>query len=189
MHQRDCPPHGVLFGSNPSSLQFPSVVIPDLSEYSSSLKKKILELRELIEANIVESAEHQQLSRHNSVAGKKLKVGQEILLNNVTRGKAGPSMDSTLCGHRLKGLLTVLLRISTMVRAVHINRVHPDRSEGSDRIHELDSPLFHHKEGPTRPTSEELLEVQNDSLNVEPSTVLPSKDPQEPSLVPPVLQH
>ena len=46
-----------------------------------------------------------------------------------------------------------------------------------------------------RPTSEELLEVQDDSLNVEPSTVLPSKgedsleDPQEPSLVPPVLEH
>ena len=123
----------------------------------------------------MESAEHQQLSHRNSVAGKKLKVGQEILLNNVTKGKAGPSMDRTLCGHRLKGLLTVLLRISTMVRAVHINRVHPDRSEGSDRVHELDSPLFHHKEGP-RPTSEELLE---DSL----------EDPQEPSLVPPVLQH
>lgn len=103
MHQRDCPPHGVLFGSNPSSLQFPSVVIPDLSEYSSSLKKKILELRELIEANIVESAEHQQLSRHNSVAGKKLKVGQEILLNNVTKGKLDPRWTGPYVVTDLKG--------------------------------------------------------------------------------------
>ena len=55
-------PHEVLFGSNPPSLQIPtlpSVVIPNPSEYSSSLKKKILELRELVEANIVKSAEHQ----------------------------------------------------------------------------------------------------------------------------------
>ena len=123
----------------------------------------------------MESAEHQQLSHRNSVAGKKLKVGQEILLNNVTKGKLDPQWTGPYVVTELKGSLTVLLRISTMVRAVHINRVHPDRSEGSDRVHELDSPLFHHKEGP-RPTSEELLE---DSL----------EDPQEPSLVPPVLQH
>ena len=101
-------------------------------------------------------------------------------------------MDRTLCGHRVKGLLTVLLGISTMVRAVHVNRVRPFLTEVKDQT---ESPLFHHKEGPTRPTSEELLEVQDDSLNVEPSTILPSEgedsleDPQEPSLVPPVLQH
>ena len=43
-----------------------------------------------------------------------------------------------------------------------------------------------------RPTSEERLEVQDDSLSIEPATVPPSEgedcleDPQEPSLVPPV---
>ena len=126
--------------------------IPNLSEYSSSLKKKILELRELIEANIVESAEHQQLSHYNSVAGEKLKVGQEILLNNVTKGKLDPRWTG-------QGSSTVLLRISTMVRAVHINHVRPfltevtdqtestnwtppipSQSDGSDKVHELDPP-------------------------------------------------
>ena len=55
-------PHEVLFGSSLQIPTLPSMVIPDPSEYSSSLKK-ILELRELVEANIVKSAEHQQLSR------------------------------------------------------------------------------------------------------------------------------
>ena len=51
----------------------------------------------------MESAEHQQLSRHNSVAGKKLKVGQEILLNNVTKGKLDPQWTGPYVVTELKG--------------------------------------------------------------------------------------
>ena len=55
-------PYEVLFGSNPPSLQIsslPSSMIPEPSEYSESLKSKLLQLREMVDANIVESAERQ----------------------------------------------------------------------------------------------------------------------------------
>ena len=38
----------------------------------------------------MEFAEHQQLSRHNSMAGEKLRVEQKALLNSVTKGKLDP---------------------------------------------------------------------------------------------------
>ena len=52
-----------------------------------SLKKKILELRKLVDANIVESAEHHQLSCHRRGAGVNLRLGQEGLLNIATKNK------------------------------------------------------------------------------------------------------
>ena len=61
------------------------VVIFDPSEYRSSVKNKILELRELVNANIVESADHQQLTRHNSVAGIKLRNRQEVFQDSTTK--------------------------------------------------------------------------------------------------------
>ena len=88
----------------------------------------------------------------------------------------------------------MLLRIGTTVRAVHINRVRPLLTEVKDQTESTNwtPPLFNHEEDPMRPTSEELLEVQDDSLSIEAASVPPSEsedsleDPPEPSLVPPV---
>ena len=170
-------------------------MIPDPSEYSSNLKNKILELRDLVEANIVEAAEHQQLSRHSSVAGVELRIGQEVLLNNTTKKKLDPRWTGPYVVTELKGPSTVLLRIGTTVRAVHINHVRPlltteqrDQTESTNWT----PPLFHHEEGLMTSTSEEPLETQNDSLTVDPATPPLSEgensreDPQEPGLVPPV---
>ena len=62
-------PSEVLFGVNPSPLQIPrlpSSVIPDPCEYSVALKAKLATLREMVDANIVHSAEHQQSGHGNS---------------------------------------------------------------------------------------------------------------------------
>ena len=55
-------PYEILFGCNPPPLQIPSLpgpVIPDPSEYSAALNMKLIELREIVDANIVHSTEHQ----------------------------------------------------------------------------------------------------------------------------------
>ena len=53
-------PYEVLFGINPPSLHVPRLpksAVPQPSEYSASRRIKTLELREMVEPNIIESAE------------------------------------------------------------------------------------------------------------------------------------
>jgi len=45
-----------------------------------------LELRELVEANIVEAMKHQQ-SEYHSEEAMKLTMGQKVLVTNPVRGK------------------------------------------------------------------------------------------------------
>ena len=84
-------PYEILFGSNPPPLNIPtSGVISHLdpSDYSSRLQGKLLELRELVEANTMETASKQKQSyRGNGNESMKLQVGQEVLLDNPTKGK------------------------------------------------------------------------------------------------------
>ena len=61
-------PHEVLFGYNPRSLLVPTPNIPELmdpAKYSTVLHEKLLELRELVEANIVDSAAHLRETYHS----------------------------------------------------------------------------------------------------------------------------
>ena len=84
----------VLFGSNPPSLNIPhlpSALIPEPSEYSTCLKSKVLELRELVDANLVESADQQQQSYHGTELNVKVMQGWTTgLLNNPTKGQLTP---------------------------------------------------------------------------------------------------
>ena len=96
----------------------------------------------------------------------------------------------------LKGPSTVLLRIGTSVRTVHINRVRPplltEVKDQTESTNWTPPPLFNHEEDPMRLTAKEPLEVQGDYLSFEAASVPPSEgedsleDPPEPSLVPPV---
>ena len=56
-------PREILFGHNPPSIHIPNfraTAILDPNEYCHQLQKKLLELRELFDANIVQSTERQQ---------------------------------------------------------------------------------------------------------------------------------
>ena len=100
-------PYEVLFGSNPPSLQIPSLpssMIPEPSEYSESLKSKLLELREMVDANIVESAERQCQSYRSSETCE-TKHWAASSTQQPNKGQAGPSMDRSLDHHRLEGAL------------------------------------------------------------------------------------
>ena len=86
-------PYEVLFGVNPPSLhvpRLPGTAVSEPSEYSASLRNKILELREMVEANIVESAERLCQSYQGEGTCKKLQVGQRVLLDNLAKGKLDP---------------------------------------------------------------------------------------------------
>ena len=55
-------PYEILFGFNPPSLltpTLPGAVTTEPTEYSARLRSKLLELREMVDANIVESAKCQ----------------------------------------------------------------------------------------------------------------------------------
>ena len=85
-------PYEVLFGANPLPLQIPRLpgsVLPDPSEYSTTLKVKLVELREMVDANIVHSAEHQQYC-YNKGCLQKFTRDQRVLLSNPTKEKLSP---------------------------------------------------------------------------------------------------
>ena len=85
-------PHEILFGHNPPSLHIPNLrttAILDPNEYSHHLQRKLLEIRELVDANIVQSAGRQQ-HFHTSAKPPHLRQGQRVLLNNPTKGKLDP---------------------------------------------------------------------------------------------------
>ena len=74
----------VIFGFNSPSLHFPNLqtaVILGPGEYSSQLRSKLLEIRELVDANMV---------KYKSSSCPQLKEGQKVLLSNATKGKLDP---------------------------------------------------------------------------------------------------
>lgn len=191
-------PYEILFGANPPSLQVsspPSVVILDPSDYSTSLRSKILELRELVDSNTVESAEHQRRCYQSSEAGVELKIGQQVLLNKPSRGKLDPHWTGPWVITGLKGPSTVLLKVGTTERAVHINRVRPLLTEDDCHQTVLSSwtpPLFHQEEGAIIPTPVDQLEQQTNPQTDGATPIIPTDEgdpqgsPQEQDLIPSV---
>lgn len=160
--------------------------IPDPSEYSSSLRNKILELRELVHDNIVELAEHHQHSHHSRAAG----------VNRMYSSTMPQRESLTLDGH--EGSINSVpenQHCDTGQCTHQSGAPSADRGERSGSINKLGSSLFHHEEGPAKPTPEDLLELQDDSWTVGLVTTYPSNGGdsheglQEPSLVPQCLQH
>ena len=143
-------PYEVLFGSNPPSFHtpdLPSTSILELSDYSAVLRGKILEQRELVNANQVESADQQQ----KSYLGCKpsISAGQKVLLNNPTKGKLGIRWMGPWKVTALKGPTTIVLKMGCTERVVHANRVRPlliDEDAGADHGVQTDwsPPLFHY---------------------------------------------
>ena len=117
-------PYEILFGQNPVPLHFPAPpikAIHDLHDYSSQLQRKLLEFKELVEANIVE-ATHKQAEYYNSQEPVKLSVGQQVLLDNPTKGKLDPRWIGSWEVEEFKKPCTVKIRKGTSTRVVHINR-------------------------------------------------------------------
>ena len=119
-------PHEILFGYNPPSLLVLTPNKPesmDPTKYSTVLCKKLLELRELVKANIVDSAAHLQETYHNGETIT-LTAGQQVLVDNPTRGK----LDAHWTGPWIvikQEATSVKVKMGTKEQVVHINRIHP----------------------------------------------------------------
>ena len=189
-------PYEILFGFNPPSLLTPSLpgaVTPEPTEYSARLKCKLLELREMVDANIVESAERQHQSYRGSETRVKLRSGQQVLLNNPIKGKLDPRWTGPCTISDLKGPSTVLLRMGTTKRAVHFNRVRPFLAEesGEQQVStDWTPPLFHQEEDLTPPPSNDS-QSGSPTGRVAPPTSGSSEEAQGQSqgqgLIPPVI--
>ena len=85
-------PYEILFGQNSAPLPFavpPIDIIHDPGDYSSQLQWKLFELRELVEANIIE-ATSRQTEYYKGQESVKLNVGQQVLLDDSTKEKLDP---------------------------------------------------------------------------------------------------
>ena len=140
-------PYEILFGQNPPSLHIPNfraTTILDPGEYHHELQKKLLELRELVDSNIVQSAERQQLS-YKGTKPPQLHQGQRVLLSNPTKGKLDPRWTGPWVVEQCDNSTTVKLKKDNKKQVVHINRVRPLLEEDNENtsIAEWSPPLFH----------------------------------------------
>ena len=164
-------PYEVLFGYTPSPLQISdlhSSVIPNPAEYSATLRRKLYNLRELVDANTVHSAERHQSSHGGGSASPQLKPNQQVLLSNPTRGKLGPRWTGPWTVLSMKNPTTVQLRMGAADRTVHINRVRPLLLQ-EDKEHSVSPnwtpPLFTYEELPLQPDQQ----CTSDEMSAEPS--------------------
>ena len=119
-------PHDVLFGYNPPSLFIHTPNMPkpmDLAKYSTVLCKKLLELRELVESNIVDSACHLQKTYYSGEPIT-LMAGQKVLVDNPTHGKLDAHWTGPWTVIQQDGT-SVRIRMGNKEQVVHVNRVHP----------------------------------------------------------------
>ena len=184
------PPNEILFGHNPPSLltpPMPGTVLPEPCEYSKNLHRKVTELRELVEANLVESTERQRkYYAHYSKTPAKLNVGQQVLLNNAVRGKLDPRWTGPWEVMGLKGATTVRLKMGNSERTVHINRVRPlltEPGEGSEPGRTWTPPLFHHETQQT-PSAPRPSEPREDPRPPNPNPEVQAHQPQTPADAP-----
>ena len=104
-------PFEVIFGSNPPLQQIPdfsSPLLPEPSDYCETLKKKLALLKEMVDANLVESAAQQKRAYEGSDRAP-LKPGQQVLLNNPCAGKLDPRWSGAWTVKQIKGPSSVVL--------------------------------------------------------------------------------
>ena len=121
-------PYEILFGSNPPSQWLPDLqdtVLVDQSDYCEDLRRKLLQLREMADANSIRSAEEQQCSYKSSNTHTQLTAGRQVLLRNEVAGKLDPRWTGPWTVVEMKGPSTVVLKMGTTECKVHINRVCP----------------------------------------------------------------
>ena len=84
-------PYEILFGSNPPHSQIlliQSSFHLDTSDYCESLKAKLVQLREIVDANMVQSATQQQRFYRSSQTATTLNCGQQMLLDNRWKARS-----------------------------------------------------------------------------------------------------
>ena len=101
-----------------------------------------------MEANIVESADRQQQNYHIREP-QKLRVGQEVLLDNPTKEKLDPRWTGSWQVKEVKGPLNVRIIMDDKERLVHVNGVRPllraeQTTDGSIISERWSPPLFQH---------------------------------------------
>ena len=121
-------PYEILFGSNPPSHWLPNLqesVVVDQVDYVENLKRILLQLKEILDANSIEAANEQKHSYRSSDVHSQLSQGQQVLLSNEVAGKLDPRWTGPWTVIEMKGPTTVVLRMGTAERTVHINIVRP----------------------------------------------------------------
>ena len=144
-------PYEVLFGRNPPSLQLPlpsTLTPPDPGDYSCQLQHKLMEMWEMVEANMTEAAERQRKNYPGQNMATYV-VGQKVLLDDPARGKLDPHWTGSWEVISVKGPLTLELQMGSKKRIVHVNQVRPLLVGDADRSSPLRRwlpPFFTHHE-------------------------------------------
>ena len=118
-------PFEIIFESNPPSLHIPdfqTTAILDPGDYVSGIQQKLMESRELVDTNLIESASKEHF--YNSSQLPQFKKGQKVLLNNPMKEK----LDSRWTGPRVvqhQDNTTLRITKGSREQIVYVNWVTP----------------------------------------------------------------
>ena len=147
-------PYEILFGSNPPSHWLPNLQESVVMDQVENLKRTLLQLKETVDANSIEAANEQKHSYRSSDVHSQFSQGQQVLLSNEVAGKLDPRWTGPWTVIEMKGPTTVVLRMGTAERIVHINRVSPLLMKDTQNpVAEQDwtPPLFIHENAVDQP--------------------------------------
>ena len=95
-------------------------------EYSGKLQRKILELREWVDANITESVMRQQSSYYSGTCtGTSLVEGQKVLVDNPTRHKLDPKWTGPWIVQKVIDATSVRVKKDAREQVAHITEFVP----------------------------------------------------------------
>ena len=103
----------------------------------------------MVEANIVEAASRQK-ECYKGQEPAKLSVGQQVLLDDPTKGKLDPRWTGPWLVEEIKEPSTVKIRKGNSTCVVHINRIRPllqGKVDDTPVDRAWNPPYFHHSDG------------------------------------------
>ena len=118
-------PFVLMYGRQPKSSTFSSFTGYDALQYQGTLRAKLAELQDLVEAHIVETAQCQKGNYDQNSAERSFKVGDLVWLSIPTAGKLDPRWEGKWKVKSKKSPVTMEITDGKRTKVVHVNRLQP----------------------------------------------------------------
>lgn len=100
-------PFELMHGRQPKSINLDNQLAFDISSYKGHIQAKLAELRDLVDANLVEASAHQKTGYDKHSINRSFKVGESVWLSVPTAGKLDPRWEGKWKAVAVKSPVTV----------------------------------------------------------------------------------
>ena len=130
-------PFQLMFGRHPQFTSFPSQEVSDLTSYQKELQAKLAKLRDMVEANLVQSASYQKTGYDLNTQSRTFKPNETVWLLIPRRGKLESKWQGGWKVRAVKSSVNIqIINEKGHCKVVHVNRLQ-HRFQPSDTIMHL----------------------------------------------------